>query len=94
MGLLYKDLISSLFQGLFVLFRESSITSFDKIMVESGVGVPWRTDGHDGEVQVIDRVGGDRGGDGILLPLCIRLAYKSTSPNETKTDNYNPKDLG
>ena len=36
-------------------------------MVEGSVGVLWRTDGHLGEVQVVDGVGGDRGGDGILL---------------------------
>ena len=63
-------------------------------MVEGGVGVPWRADGHDGEVKVVDGVGGDRGGDGVLLPLLVRLAYQSASPNETKTDNYKPKELG
>ena len=43
-------------------------------MVQGGVGVFWRTDGHLREVQVVDGVGGDRGGDGILLPLIVRLA--------------------
>ena len=48
---------SSQFNSLFI--RESSIASLDEIMVESGVGVPWRTDGHLGEVQVVDCVGGN-----------------------------------
>ena len=54
--------------------REISVASFYKIMVEGSVGVLWRTDGHIGKVQVVDGVGGDRGGDGILLPLLVRLA--------------------
>ena len=74
--------------------RERSIASLDKIMVEGSVGVLWRADGHLGEVQVVDGVGGDRGGDGVLLPLLVRLAYQSTSPNEPKTDNCKPKELG
>ena len=94
MGLLHKDLIGSFFQGFYVLVRESSIASFDKIMVESCVGVPWRTDSDNGEVKVVDGVGGDRGGDGVLLPLLVRFAYQSTSPEETKTDDYKPKELG
>ena len=40
-------------------------------MVEGGVGVLRRADGHDGEVKVVDGVGGDRGGDRILLPLLV-----------------------
>ena len=43
-------------------------------MVEGGVGVLRRTDGHDGEVEVVDGVGGDRGGDGFLLPILVGLA--------------------
>ena len=48
-------------------------------MVEGGVGVPRRTDGHDGEVKVVDGVGGDRGGDRILLPRLVRLANEGSS---------------
>ena len=59
-------------------------------MVEGGVGVLWRTDGHDGEVEVVDGVGGDRGGDGILLPLLVRLADQDPSSDETQTDNTKP----
>ena len=62
-------------------------------MVESGVGVPRRTDGHDGKVEVIDGVGGDRGGDGVLLPILIRLHNQDSSHNEPKTNNQNPKNL-
>ena len=40
-------------------------------MVESSVGVLWRTDGHIGELQVVDGMGGDRGGDWVCLPLLI-----------------------
>ena len=43
-------------------------------MIEGGVGALWRTDGHDGEVQVVDGAGGDRGGHRGLLPLIVRLA--------------------
>ena len=42
-------------------------------MVEGGVGFFWGTYGHLREFQVVDGVGGDRGGDGILLPLLVRL---------------------
>ena len=87
MVLLNKDFISSSSQCCFVFIREGSIASFDKIMVEGSVGVLWRTDGHIGEVQVVDGVGGDRGGDGILLPLLVRLADQDSSSDEPKTDN-------
>ena len=56
-------------------------------MVEGGVGVLWRADGHDGEVEVVDRVSGDQGGDGLLLPLLVRLSNQNSSPDETKADN-------
>ena len=56
-------------------------------MVEGSVGVLWRADGHDGEVEVVNGVGGDRGGDGFLLPLLVRLANQDSSPDETKANN-------
>ena len=62
-------------------------------MVEGSVGVLWRTDGHIGEVQVVDGVGGDRGGDGILLPLLVRLADQDSCSDETETDDSKPQDL-
>ena len=78
---------------MFVFVRESFIASFDKIMVEGGVGVLRRADGHNGEVEVIDGMGGDRGGDGILLPLLVRLANQDSSSDEPKADNAKPQDL-
>ena len=59
-------------------------------MVEGCVGVLRRTDGHSGEVQVFNGVGRDRGGDGILLPLLVRLADQDPSSDEPKADNENP----
>ena len=59
-------------------------------MVESSVGVLWRTDGHIGKVQVVNGMGGDRGGDGVLLPLLVRLANQDSSTDETKADNTEP----
>ena len=56
-------------------------------MVEGGVGVLWRADGHLGEVQVVDGVGGDRGGDGFLLPLLVRLSNQDSSSDEPKADD-------
>ena len=56
-------------------------------MVEGSVGVSWGTNSHNWEVQVVDGVGGDRGGDGVLLPLLVGLAYESSSSNEPKADN-------
>ena len=56
-------------------------------MVEGGVGVLGRTDGHNREVEVVDGVGGDRGGDRILLPLLVRLANQDSSSDEPKADN-------
>ena len=74
MDLLHENLIGSSSQYFSVFIREISNANFHKIVVKGGVGALWRTDGHLGEVQVVDGVGGDRGGDGILLPLFVRLA--------------------
>ena len=90
MSLLSEDLMGSFPQCVFAVIRERVIASLDKIMVESSVGVLWRTDGHIGEVQVVDGVGGDRGGDGILLPLLVRLADQDPSSDEPKAHNENP----
>ena len=89
-SLFSEDLIGRIPQCVFVVVRERSIASLDKIMVEGGVGVLWRTDGHIWELKVIDGVGGDRGGDGILLPLLVRLANECSSTNKPKADNKNP----
>ena len=62
-------------------------------MVKGSVGVPWGTNRNLGEVQVIDGVGGDRGGDGILLQLLVRLANKDTSPNKPKTNKSKPQNF-
>ena len=78
-SLLSKDFKGSLPQCVFAVIRERSIASIDKIMVEGGVGVLWRADGHIGELKVVDGVGGDRGGNGILLPLIVRLANQDSS---------------
>ena len=56
-------------------------------MVKGGVGVLRRTDGHNGEVEVVDGMGGDRGGDRILLPFLVGLADQDSSPDETKANN-------
>ena len=71
----------------FILLREAPVASLDKVMIEGGVGALWRTDGHDGEVQVVDGAGGDRGGPGGLLPLLVRLADQDSSSDESKADN-------
>ena len=74
-SLLNEDVRGSFSQGVSVFIREGSIASFDKVMIERSVGVLLGTDGHLGEVQVVDGVGGDRGGHRIVLPLLVRLAY-------------------
>ena len=56
-------------------------------MVEGSIGALWRTDSHDGKVEVFDGMGGDRGGDGILLPLLVRFADQDSSSDEPETDN-------
>ena len=66
---------ASFLQGFLLAIRKASIAGFDKVMVKGGVGVLWRADGHDGEVQVVNGVGGDRSGYGIILPIFIRLTY-------------------
>ena len=63
-------------------------------MVEGGVGVLRRADGHDGEVKVVDGVGGDRGGDWILLPCKVRFPDQDPGTDEAKTDNSQPNNLG
>ena len=90
MVLLDEDVIDGSSQLISIFIRERLLASFDKVMVESSVGVPWRTDGHLGKVQVVDGVGGDRGGDGILLPLIVRLADQDSCAEETKTDQKHP----
>ena len=62
-------------------------------MVEGGVRVPRRTDGHDGKVEVINGMGGDRGGDWILLPRLVGLGNQDSSCDESKRHNYKPKNL-
>ena len=71
MSLLNEDLVGSSSQSVFVFSRERFVANFDKIMVEGSVGVLWRTNGHIGEVKVVDGVGGDRGGDRMLLLLFV-----------------------
>ena len=56
-------------------------------MVEGSIGALGRTDGHDREVQVLYGVGGDRGGNGVLLPLLVGLANQDSSSDEPKADN-------
>ena len=90
MSLFGENPIESSSQCCSVFIRDGSIASFDKVMVEGSVGVLWRADGHLGEVQVVDGVGGDRGGDGILLPLLVRLADQDSSSDESKADNKKP----
>ena len=63
----------------------------DKIMVEGSIGALWRTDGHDGKVQVLYGVGGDRGGNGVLLPLLVGLAYQDSGNNKPNANYQNPK---
>ena len=71
----------------FILLREAPVASLDKVIIEGGVGVLRRTDGHDGEVQVVNGVGGDRGGNRILLPILIRLSNEDSSRDESNTNN-------
>ena len=93
MSLLNEDLIGSFSQSFSVFIREGSIASFDKIMVEGSVGVLWRTDGHLGEVQVVDGVGGDRGGNGGRLPFVVGLGYQKSSRDESKTYKSRPENF-
>ena len=92
-SLLDKDLIGSFSQSFSVFLREDTVASFDKIMVKGGVGVFWRTDGHLGELQIVDRVGGNCGGDRIVLPFLVRLSNQDSSTEKSKTDNTKPKNL-
>ena len=63
-------------------------------MVQSSVGVLWRADGNNGEGKVVNGVGGDRGGDRILLPLLVGLSNQDSCSDETETDDQKPKNLG
>ena len=76
-----------------VHFRERTIASFDKIVIKSGVGVLWWTNGHIGKVQTFYRVGGDRGGNRRLLPLMVGLCDEESSNDEPKTYNPTPNNL-
>ena len=93
MGSLHEDLEGGLLQCTSVLLGEAPVTSLDKVMIEGGVGALWRTDGHDGEVQVVDGAGGDRGGHRGLLPLLVRLADQQSCSQETKADHHSPEDF-
>ena len=70
-----KYVSGSFLQSFLLAIRKTSIASIDKVMVKGGVGALWRADGHDGDVQVVNGMGGDRSGYGILLPIFIRLTY-------------------
>ena len=87
MSLLHEDIIGCFSQYPNRLIREGPFASFYKIMIEGGVGVSWRADGHIGKVQVVNGVSGDCGGNGILLPLLVRLANQDSSSDEPKADN-------
>ena len=76
-----------------VLLGEAPVTNLNEVMIEGGVGAPWRTDGHDGEVQVADGAGGDRGGHRGLLPLLVRFADQQSCSQETKADHHSPEDF-
>ena len=71
MSLFNEDLIGSFPQCLSIFLREGSVASFDEVMVESSIGVFGGTDGDLREFQVVDGMGGDRGGDWVCLPLLI-----------------------
>ena len=62
-------------------------------MVEGGVGVLWRTDGNNWEVQVINGVGGDRGGNRGRLPFVVGLGYQKSSRDESKTNKSRPENF-
>ena len=62
-------------------------------MVQSSIGVFWRTDGHLREFQVVDGVGGNRGGDGLFLPFIVRLSNQDSSTEETKAYDTKPEYL-
>ena len=70
-----------------------SIASLYKVMEEGSVGISWRTDSHHGEVQVVNQVGGDRGGNRRLLPLMVGLCDEESSNDEPKTYNPTPNNL-
>ena len=77
----------------FILLREAPVASLDKVIIEGGVGALRRTDGHDGEVQVVDGAGGDRGGHRGLLPLLVRLADQQSCSQETEADDDKPENF-
>ena len=60
-------------------------------MEKGSVEVLWRTDGHLREGQVVDGMGGDRGGNWVLLPLDVRLTDEESSRGEAKADNQKPR---
>ena len=63
----------------------------DKVMVEGSIGALWRTYGDNGKVEVVDGVGGDRGGNGVLLPLLVGLTYQDSGNNKPNANYQNPK---
>ena len=93
MGLLQEVPKGGLLQCTSILLREAPVTSLDKVMIEGGVGALWRTDGHDGEVQVVDGAGGDRGGHRGLLPLLVGFADQQSCSKETEADDDKPENF-
>ena len=49
------------------------------------------TDRHDREVEIVNGMDGDRGGNRGILPLLVRLADKDSRNDKTETDNPTPK---
>ena len=49
------------------------VVSVYKVVIESCAGVLWMTDRHDGEVEVVDGMDCNGGGNRGLLPFLVRL---------------------
>ena len=60
-------------------------------MVKSCVGALRRADGHRGEVEVRNGVGGDGGDHGGGLPVPVGLADQHCCPQEAKAHHKNPE---
>ena len=62
-------------------------------MVKRRVGALRRADGHRGEVEVRNGVGGDGGDHGGGLPVPVGLTDQHRCPQEAKTHHKNPEEL-
>ena len=73
------------------LLSDGDVPGSDEVRVEAGETVPWRTDGHVGEVNLSDGPGLNGGGDRIAGPAGEGLLDQDPNNCEARDDHKDPE---